>query len=166
MKQSLPELVRAARIALGEAVQPELASDHARSQLAGVLDILAKLERMVVWSPEALLEQAKLLQGGCDAFNARLAQEGVSLPALSMPAGAPAETQAEAAARAAEESVMQLTDWLFDPSHAIAESARADLDRILQQALRQALIVERKLIPLTDFTAMSTAATSASAPKG
>lgn len=156
MKQSLPELVRAARIALGEAVQPELTSDHARSQLAGVLDILAKLERMVVWSPEALREQATLLQGGCDAFNARLAAEGMKLPAFSIPADAPAQAQA----RAAEAHVMQLTDWLFDPSHAIADATRADLDRILQQALRQALIVERKLIPLTDFTAMSTAATA------
>jgi hypothetical protein len=157
MKQSLPELIRAARIGLGEAVQPELSSDHARSQLAGVLDILAKLERMVVWSPEALLEQSKLLQGGCDAFNARLAAEGVKLPALSIPADAAAEE----AARAAEEHVMELTDWLFDHSHAVADSARADLERILQQALRQALIVERKLIPLTDFTAMSTAAAPA-----
>jgi hypothetical protein len=156
MKQSLPELVRAARIALGEAVQPELSSDHARSQLAGVLDILAKLERMVVWSPEALREQAQLLQGGCDAFNARLAAEGMRLPALSIPVDAPAQAQA----RAAEAHVMQLTDWLFDPSHVIADATRTDLDRILQQALRQALIVERKLIPLTDFTAMSTAATA------
>ncbi|MBG9388038.1 hypothetical protein [Caenimonas aquaedulcis] len=157
MKQSLPELVRAARVALAEAVRPELTSDHARSQLAGVLDILAKLERMVVWSPEALREQAALLRAGCQAFTARLAADGVTPPPLTTPPGSP-DDSAEAQAHAAEEQVMQLTDWLFDPSTRVAEALRSDLDRILQQALRQALIVERKLIPLTDFTAMSTAA--------
>jgi hypothetical protein len=168
MKQSLPELIHAARLALTEAVRPELTSDHARGQLAGVVDILAKLDRMVVWSPQALGEQQRLLQDGCDAFAARVAQEQkqeegpskASLPpAAVLEAGAPVE----AALQATEERVMQLTDWLYDPSRTLGAETRADLDRILQQALRQSLVVERKQIPLTDFTAMTSAAAPATA---
>ena len=154
MKQSVPALIHAVRLSLAEAVQPELASDHARAQLAGVLDILAKLERMVVWSPDALGEQLRLLQHGCDAFTALLAREDVRTPEFRQAAGVPVKE----AVRFAEEHVMLITDWLFDPSHSIADSVRAELDRILQQTLRQTLIIERRLIPLTDFTAMSSAA--------
>lgn len=157
MNQSLPELILATRVALAESVRPEITSDHANAQLAGVLDILAKLERMVVWSPVALREQAALLDAGCSAFSARLASEGMRAPASS--AVAPTEeVPSDGAAMAAEARLKGLTDWLFDPSLDIAAALRVDLERILQQAMRQALIVERKLIPPTDFSAMTSAA--------
>jgi hypothetical protein len=159
MRQSLPELIHAARLALSEAVRPELTSDHAHAQLAGVLDILAKLERMVVWSPEALGRRLQKLQEGCDAFVVRLAEEGVSLPSYAPRPGA----SIEEAMLAGEERLMQLIDWMFEPGHSLSMEARRALDGILQQTLRQELVIERKLIPLTDFTAMSSAAASAKA---
>ena len=53
MNGSLPALVEALRRALREEVAPDVAGDHARTQLAAVVDILGKLEAMIVWSPEA-----------------------------------------------------------------------------------------------------------------
>jgi len=70
MNFSLAALFQGARRALAEGVMPETTSDHARAQLAGVLDILGKLEGMVVWSPQA---QAQQLAGAVSVF--KLAQE-------------------------------------------------------------------------------------------
>lgn len=46
---------------LREDVKPELSSDHANTQLAGVLDILEKLERILVPSPEILRQKLAII---------------------------------------------------------------------------------------------------------
>lgn len=151
MNFSLAALFRGARNALAEGVMPETTSDHARAQLAGVLDILGKLEGMVVWSPQAQAQQLAALRHGCDAFAAHAAQAGEPAPAFTPDERADIEDQL----RAAEEQVMRLTDWLFDPSRTLDESARKELDAILRDAMREQLRVERKMIPLTDFASMT-----------
>ncbi|RYX91463.1 MAG: hypothetical protein EOO28_25510 [Comamonadaceae bacterium] len=62
MNQSLEALMGSMRRALEGEIQPELQSDHARSQLAGVLDVLRKIESMVVWSPDVTREQLEVLE--------------------------------------------------------------------------------------------------------
>ncbi|MGE0097193.1 MAG: hypothetical protein AB7S86_02495 [Hydrogenophaga sp.] len=150
MNIELSQLIEALRRSLADEVRPELSTDHARGQLAAVLDILGKVERMAVWSPDAAAQQASVLAQGCAAFAARLALAGVELP--------PAAPAPAADLQAAEARVMQLTDWLFDAGETLPAPLRDELDAILRQALREQLLVQRKLIPLTDFGAMTAAA--------
>lgn len=154
MNIELSKLIEALRRTLEDNVQPELRTDHARGQLAAVQDILGKLGRMAVWSSDASAQQARVLAEGCADFVARLAQAGVKLPLpVSEQDGSP-----EDALLAAEAQAMQLTDWLFDDGATLPQSVHAELDAILRQALRQQLIIQRKLIPLTDFGAMTSVA--------
>jgi len=158
MNIELSKLIEALRRTLEDNVQPELRTDHARGQLAAVQDILGKLGRMAVWSPDASAQQARVLAEGYADFVARLAQAGVKLP---LPLPLPASRQdgsPEDALLAAEAQAMQLTDWLFDDGATLPLSVHAELDAILRQALRQQLIIQRKLIPLTDFGAMTSVA--------
>lgn len=155
MNIELSKLIEALRRTLQDNVLPELRTDHARGQLAAVQDVLGKLERMAVWSPDAAAQQARVLTDGCALFLARLAQSGVELaPPVS---GAGGTTQE--ALQAAEAQVMHLTDWLFDVGASLPRPVHAELDAILRQTLRDQLTLQRKLIPLTDFGAMTSAAT-------
>jgi hypothetical protein len=146
MNADLSALLRAVALALREDVRPHVADEQARIQLAAALDVLGKLEGMAAWAPDALRQQAQLLQAGCAAFEARVAQAGLRLPA-------PAEAQAPELQRA-EQRIAQLTDWLFAQPD-LAAPLRAELDALLRDALRQQLVAQRKRIPLTDFAAMS-----------
>lgn len=151
MNFSLVALLQGARRALAEDVMPETTSDHARAQLAGVLDILGKLEGMVVWSPEAQAQQLVALKRGCEAFVARAAQAGESAPAFAADVTAGIDDQL----RVAEAQIMRLTGWLFDASRTLDANARGELDAILRNVMREQLRVERKMIPLTDFASMT-----------
>ena len=154
MNIELSKLIEALRRTLVDNLRPELSTDHARGQLAAVHDILEKLERMAVWSPAVAAQQAGVLVEGCTVFLARLAQAGVKLPLPAPRQDDPPED----ALLAAEAQVMQLTDWLFSDGAALPKSVNAELDAILRQALRKQLMIQRKLIPLTDFGAMTSVA--------
>ncbi|NPC54980.1 hypothetical protein [Caenimonas soli] len=154
MNFSLTALFQGARRALAEDVLPATTSDHARTQLAGVLDILGKLEGMVVWSPEAQQRQLDALLRGCAAFAAHAAKAGEVTPAFAQGSNAGIDEQL----RVAEAQVMRLTDWLFNPTRTLDANARRELDAILREAMREQLRVERKMIPLTDFASMTAAA--------
>jgi len=151
MNFSLAALFQGARRALTEGVLPDTTSDHARAQLAGVLDILGKLEGMVVWSPQAQAQQLVALKHGCGAFAARAAEASEAVPAFTAVEGAGIDDEL----RAAEAQVMQLTNWLFDSSRVLDANVREELDAILRDAMREQLRVERKMIPLTDFASMT-----------
>ncbi|MBL0918635.1 MAG: hypothetical protein IBJ14_08035 [Hydrogenophaga sp.] len=148
MNTDLARLIEALRRALNDAVAPELSSDHARGQLAAVHDILGKLAGMTVWDPQALQAQAAALRSGNLAFEARAADAGLTLPAGDAGTDLPG---AEARTRA-------LTDWLDQQGAALPAPLAAELDAILCQALREQLRIERKRIPLTDFSAMTAGA--------
>ncbi|MBS0449984.1 MAG: hypothetical protein JSS14_01610 [Proteobacteria bacterium] len=137
-------LLAAAQQGLKQAVQPELQSDHGRAQLAAVLDILSKLERMVDWSGAMLHEEEAALAHGIVAFEQRARLAGMRLPA------APQEADPLEAARARSR---QLADWLFGtvPAGATLDA----LDGLLRGALRQAVAAERRHVPRTDFSAMT-----------
>ena len=150
MNIALSQLIEALRRSLADEVGPELSTDHARGQLAAVQDILGKIERMAVWSPDAATQQVSVLAQGCAAFVDRLKQAGIELESF--------EPSADADLHAVEARVLQLTDWLFDAGSTLPRPLRDDLDAILRQAMRQQLLVQRKLIPLTDFGAMTSAA--------
>ncbi len=153
MNAALPELLQAIRRSLHDAVLPELSSDYARGQVASIEDILGKLERMVVWSPDAILKQAHVLREGCTAFLGRATREGLDLT------GTTATIDASAASLPAlEAQLVRLTDWLFAAPPKLEAKATADQHAILREAMRQQLVIQRKLIPLTDFGAMTSAA--------
>ena len=146
MNADLSALFSAVMAALREDVRPHVADEQARIQLAAVLDILGKLQGMTAWAPDALHQQAQVLQAGCEAFEARAAQGGVPVPAA-------AEGDAPELVRA-ERRIEQLTDWLFAQDRLDAPLC-AELDALLRATLRQQLVAERKRIPLTDFASMS-----------
>ncbi len=148
MNTDLKRLIMALRHALSDAVAPELCSDFARGQLAAVSDILGKLAGMTVWDPQALQEQAKALSDGNRRFIERAERTGLSLPACS------AATDLDAA----QSCTRELTDWLDANSPALSPDMAAELDAILRQTLRDQLRAERQRTPLTDFSAMTTAA--------
>ena len=52
----------------------------------------------------------------------------------------------------------RLIDWLDASGGSLDGTVRGELDAILRLALREQLRVERKRIPLTDFGAMTAAA--------
>jgi len=141
---SAAALLEAARRALREAVLPELHSDHARSQLAGAMDILAKLERMTEWTPAILRGEADALARGTAAFEARAAALGLQPPRATAEDDCLETRRAHARA---------LSDWLYD---AVTDRiARAELDALLRASLREAVAAERRHVPRTDFSSMT-----------
>ncbi len=168
MNQSLSALFQGIRRTLRDDVHPELTSDHARAQLAGVIDILGNLERSLAWSPDLQHERLRLLLAGSEAFIARAAQAGVTLDGLPAPAAEALLTQAglAQAVREAEAQFARLTDWLFDAATTLADDARAELDTLLSDTLRQLLLAERKLTARADFGSMTAGASRPDASKG
>ncbi|WP_304309151.1 hypothetical protein [Pseudacidovorax intermedius] len=154
MNDDLPRLIEALRHALQRSVAPELQSDFARGQLAAVHDILGKLAGMAVWDPAARSAQAEALRTGLARFEARAVQAGQRLPAV------PGRPDADELA-AAEARMRARVDWLDASADDLGAALHAELDAIVRQALREQLLVERKRIPLTDFGAMTAAASSA-----
>lgn len=154
MNQPLPTLIESLRRALIATVQPELTSDHARSQLAGVVDVLAKVERMLVWSPDVLIEQLEIARDGLEAFAARTGR--AAPPAIPMRPLRHAEL--EQALREAGAMTASHADWLLDPATKLAPATRKELDALLRETIRGQLLAERRLIPRADFGAMTAGA--------
>lgn len=153
MNQSLDALMGSIGRALREEILPELQSDHARSQLAGVLDVLGKVQHMVVWSPDVVREQLDLLEDCLAQAVARIAAAGETAPAGLVPAAPrPSATQADLrrALADAERRFARLTDWLF-----ASPGERAELHELLRTALRNTLKAQRRLVPSADFSSMT-----------
>jgi hypothetical protein len=157
MRQSLPGLIKALCDNLQTEVLPDLGSDHARVQLAGVLDTLAKLAPMISWSPDSLHEQLASMQVGINDILERARQTGYSPPECVMPDPSNIENQQalEHAVRHGEQVCADLTDWLFDSIHSLPATLHHELDARLRQTMRDALASERRLIAKADFTAMT-----------
>lgn len=148
MNIDLPCLIEALRRTLNNAVASELQSDFARGQLAAVHDILGKLAGMVVWDPQAKQSQALALRAGCESFAEHAARAGVLLPG-----GVALANLSTAQAR-----MREFTDWLDEAGPSLPPDLAAELGAILRKTLREQLRIERKRIPLTDFSAMTAAA--------
>jgi hypothetical protein len=146
MNMALPALLEALRRSLRETVQPELRSDHARSQLAGVLDILGKLERMTDWLPAIEQEEHDALVKGLDAVAKLAAAAHVSLPSGPEPATGNAT-------EACRERLRRLSDWLFEAE--LAPAIRNEMDALARAALRESIAAQRRRIPRTDFSSMT-----------
>ena len=157
MNSSLTGLIEGMRRALREDIRPELATDYARSQVAGILDILGKLERMLAWSPDALRERLGILKAGGAAIAARAAAAGYTAPPDPSPVRSEALRHAdlEHAVRAAEQRLVALTDWLFDSPAALPGDLHSELDALLRSTLRDALVVERRFVSRADFSSMT-----------
>jgi hypothetical protein len=159
MNQSLEALMGSVRRALSDEILPELVSEHARSQLAGVLDVLGKIESMVVWSPDVTREQLELLDACLAQAAARIAGTGLACPDITCHPDHNqfAHTQAglEAALADAERRFAILTDWLFaSPAGLPAEVGKA-LHELQRTTLRNTLKAQRRLVPSADFSSMT-----------
>ena len=147
---NLVKLLEAARLALADDVLPEIISDHARSQLAGVLDILSKFERTVTWSTDNLLERQKIIEAGLAAITECANRAGYPPPPPPLLAAtvSPLSRQSdfEQAVNRAEQQLSGMADWLFGSGTALPSDLRNEVDAILRQTLRDDLIVERRLI--------------------
>jgi hypothetical protein len=145
MNSPLAPLVRSLSRALRESVLPELQSDHARTQLAGVLDILAKLESMSDWLSAMRDEEEAALRQGIDAIAARARQARVDAP--------PEGSHGTQALASAQQHARDIADWLLDSE--LAPELGAELDGMLRASLRQAVLAQRRRIPRTDFSSMT-----------
>jgi hypothetical protein len=161
MNQSLVDLLEGMRRSLREVVQPELSTDHARTQLAGVLDILGKLERMIVWSPDAMRERLDIIDAGILFIERRACAAGFAPPA-SASSGAPQtdakpllQSELAGALRRADSRLAILTDWLFEPTAGLPIALRTELDAHLRGTLAAALKIERRMIARADFSSMT-----------
>lgn len=158
MNQSLEALMGSIGRALREEILPELQSDHARSQLAGVLDVIGKVQHMVVWSPDVAREQLDLLETCLAQAAARIAAAGEAAPAGLAPA-APllnaTQTDLQRALAQAERRFARLTDWLFVSPGELPAPLRAELHELLRTALRNTLKAQRRLVPSADFSSMT-----------
>jgi hypothetical protein len=161
MNQSLPDLLKVISRSLREDVQRELTTDHARTQLAGVLDILEKLGGMIVWSPNAMRERLEAMQTGAASFEARARAAGFAPPDRSGFTGATSPDRLlrqdglEQAMRESDEHFVALMDWLFDSASDLPPDLHEELDAQLRSALNAALRIERRLIPSADFSSMT-----------
>lgn len=158
MNQSLEALVGSMRRALREDILPELTSDHARSQLAGVLDVLGKLESMVVWSPDVAREQLELLETCLSKAANLIADAGQAGPAGAVPAvrSAPVTHAALQAGLAdAERRFALWADWLFAPQKDLPPPVSDALHELLRTALRNTLKAQRRLVSSADFSSMT-----------
>jgi hypothetical protein len=177
MNLSLAELLAGMRRALDDDVRPDVSSDHARVQLAAVVDALGKLERLTSWSPDLLREQWQALQSGCAAIALRARQAGLVLPAscsnrmiteveADSIAGAKSplsrnvsqalsQADLERSVSDSEQQLKALCDWLFEPGHRLPMELHRELDAMLQVTLRDALLAERKRVSRADFTSMT-----------
>lgn len=146
MNAAVPELLRAAARVLRERVAPELRSDLARGQLAAVLDVLGKLERMTDWSSAIVDEE----QAALDALAAQVETclVGAGLAASPDPAG-PGAVPVERA----RERVRALIDRAFDAVP--PGDLRERVDGLLRDGLRDAVAAERRHVPRMDFSAMT-----------
>jgi hypothetical protein len=158
MNQSLEALMGSMRRALRDEILPELTSDHARSQLAGVLDVLGKVESMVVWSPDVTREQLELLDACLAQAATRITAAGHAGPTGMAPAS-PAKPATQAALQAAladaEHRFARLTDWLFAPPEDLPAPLVDELHELLRTALRNTLKAQRRLVPSADFSSMT-----------
>jgi len=158
MNQSLEALIGSMGRALREEILPELSSDHARSQLAGVLDVLGKIESMVVWSPGVLREQLDVIEACLRQATGRIAALGHAAPTGIEPgAGAPSVDQAElqAALADAERRMARLIDWVFSPPASMPAAGLHELHDLLRTTLRHTLKAQRRVVPRADFSSMT-----------
>ena len=165
MTQSLAGLFDAMKHSLQSDVQGELTGDYARSQLAGVLDILSKVERMVVWSPDALRDRLRAIDDGCAAIEQMSRSSGYAAPAAcsGAPDGRWTQVDLEQAVREGEQRLATFADWLFAPTSELPAALRRELDGRLRKTLGTALAVERKFVARADFSSMTGAAPTESA---
>jgi hypothetical protein len=158
MNQSLDALIGSMRRALREEILPELSSDHARSQLAGVLDVLGKIESMVVWSPDVVREQLDLLEGCLSQGVERLHAMGHAAPAglaSTAPQAPASQADLQAALADAERRVCQLIDWVFAAPGSMPAAHKDELHDMLRTALRNTLKAQRRVVPSADFSSMT-----------
>lgn len=157
MNQSLPALLDAMRRVLRQEILPELGSEFGRSQLLGLLDILEKLERLVVWSPDVMREQLAAIRHGCAQFESMARDLGKPAPpgpefALLQQA---THGELEQDLKKANSRVIDLTDWLYSPDATFSADERASLESLMRDTIQKTVAAERRLVSRTNFSTMT-----------
>ena len=167
---SIDALIGALCVSLRADVLPELTSDHARSQLTGTLDILAKLQVMCDWSASMQCEEQEMLERGIRAVTQHALASSIT-PALVAPSGGlecdetecgeklaamPGETQGATLGEPLLETqarMRELIDWLFDAP--MPPVLREELHALLRPILHEQVAAQRRRIPRADFSSMT-----------
>ena len=167
---SIDALIGALCASLRADVLPELTSDHARSQLAGNLDILAKLQVMCDWSASMQCEEQAMLERGIRVVTQHALASSIT-PALVAPsdgskygeklAAMPGETQSATLGQNLLETqakMRELIDWLFDAP--LPPTLREELHALLRPILHEQVAAQRRRIPRADFSSMTASSQS------
>jgi hypothetical protein len=126
-----------------------------------VLDILGKLERMIVWSPDSLRERLDVIDAGVSFIEKRARLGGFAPPSNASsdaPQACPKpllQSELVGALSQAEGRLATLTDWLFESTAELPVALRSELDVHLRATLAAALKIERRLIARADFSSMT-----------
>jgi len=157
MNPTLSDLLSGMRRALREDVAPDVHSAHARGQMAGVIDILNKLEGMVAWSPDMLGEELAILDRGSHAIAELMREYGVTnLPPPDAELARPtSQSELESRVESGRRHLMDLTDWLFDPTNPLSAEQRKGIDAKLRKTIRDAMGPQRRLTARADFAGMT-----------
>lgn len=154
MNPPVKSLIEAMQRTLRDDVLPEVTTDYARCQVFGVLDILAQLAQLAVWSPHLLNEQAVALRRGIAALEA-LGAPASSRNSVKPATGPVTDADRDSAIAPSERRLNELIAWRFTQGNGMDEAKRRAVDGLLRETIREALVIERNLLPRVDFAAMS-----------
>lgn len=149
---TIRDYLSAIRTALEDDVLAELASEHARSQLLGAIEVLDKLQGLMEWSPEMRREQIATLRAGSD----RLRAETAGLPAPPpRPADAAGDAGLEASLGVEASHMGEWVDWLHAHRGEIGGERTRALEMLVRDVIQAALAAERRRISASDYSSMT-----------
>lgn len=148
----ISDYIAAIRSALQTDVQAELVSEHARSQLLGAIEVLDKLQGLMEWSPEMLLEQGAALRSGSERLRAETGDlpEGPPKPHENDEVAVPEERLCREAAHMGE-----WVDWLYTHREGLDADRSRVLEMLVRDVIQAALAAERRRISASDYSSMT-----------
>ncbi len=148
----ISDYIAAIRSALQTDVQSELVSEHARSQLLGAIEVLDKLQGLMEWSPEMLLEQSAALGSGSE----RLRAETRDMPEPPERAHENADVaEPEERVRGDAAHMGEWVDWLYAHRGGLDADRSRALEMLVRDVIQAALAAERRRISASDYSSMT-----------
>jgi hypothetical protein len=148
----ISDYIAAIRSALQTDVQAELVSEHARSQLLGAIEVLDKLQGLMEWSPDMLVEQSAALRSGSERLRAETPDmpERPPRPHENTDVAEPEERLRGEAAHMSE-----WIDWLYAHRDRLDADRSRELEMLVRDVIQAALAAERRRISASDYSSMT-----------
>jgi hypothetical protein len=148
----ISDYIAAIRSALQTDVQAELVSEHARSQLLGAIEVLDKLQGLMEWSPEMLVEQGVALRSGSE----RLRAETRDMPERPLrPHENDDVAEPEGRLRGDAAHMGEWVDWLYAHRDGLEADRFRALEMLVRDVIQAALAAERRRISASDYSSMT-----------